>query len=43
MRAPFCRPAEGRVDYLWPGRSFCQRIGRFEPGEYTHDYDELAS
>jgi len=37
------RPAEGRVDYLWPGKSWCQRIGRFEPGEYTHDYGELVS
>jgi predicted choloylglycine hydrolase len=36
------RPAEGRVDYLWPGKSQCQRIGRFEPGEYTHDYGELV-
>ena len=35
------RPAEGRVDYLWPGKSWCQRIDRFEPGEYTHDYGEL--
>ena len=35
------RPSEGRVDYIWPGKSWCQRIGRFEPGEYTHDYGEL--
>lgn len=35
------RPAEGRVDYLWPGKAFRQRIGRFRPGEYTHDYGEL--
>ena len=35
------RPTEGRVDYLWPGESWCQRIGQFEPGEYTHDYGEL--
>jgi predicted choloylglycine hydrolase len=35
------RPAERRVDYLWPGRSWCQRIDRFESGEYTHDYGEL--
>jgi predicted choloylglycine hydrolase len=35
------RPAERRVDYVWPGRSWCQRIDRFESGEYTHDYDEL--
>lgn len=35
------RPAERRVDYIWPGKSWCQRIGQFEPGEYTHDYGEL--
>jgi predicted choloylglycine hydrolase len=35
------RPTEGRVDYLWPGKSWCQRIDRFDPGEYTHDYGEL--
>jgi predicted choloylglycine hydrolase len=35
------RPIEGRVDYLWPGKSWCQRTGRFEPGEYTHDYGDL--
>lgn len=32
------RPAELRVDYLWPGKCWTQRIGQFEPGEYTHDY-----
>jgi predicted choloylglycine hydrolase len=35
------RPTEGRVDYLWPGKTWSQRIGRFDPGEYTHDYGEL--
>jgi predicted choloylglycine hydrolase len=35
------RPAEGCVDYVWPGKNLRQRIGRFEPGEYTHDYGEL--
>jgi predicted choloylglycine hydrolase len=35
------RPAERRVDYLWPGKIWRQRIGGFEPGEYTHDYGEL--
>lgn len=35
------RPAEGRVDYLWPGKSWCQRIGQFACGEYTHDYGKL--
>ena len=35
------RPAEGRVDYLWPGKHWTQRIGGFEPGEYTHDYGDL--
>ncbi|MEO7009855.1 MAG: C45 family autoproteolytic acyltransferase/hydrolase [Caldimonas sp.] len=37
------RPAERRVDYLWPGKCMTQRIGKFEPGEYTHDYGELDS
>jgi predicted choloylglycine hydrolase len=36
------RPTERRVDYLWPGRSWCQRIDRFESGEYTHDFGELV-
>jgi predicted choloylglycine hydrolase len=36
------RPIEGRVDYLWPGKSWCQRIDQFAPGEYTHDYGELS-
>jgi predicted choloylglycine hydrolase len=35
------RPAERRVDYIWPGKSQSQRFGRFEPGEYIHDYGEL--
>ncbi|MGH6883548.1 C45 family autoproteolytic acyltransferase/hydolase [Hypericibacter sp.] len=35
------RPAEGRVDYLWPGKRWTQRIGGFEAGEYIHDYGEL--
>ena len=34
-------PAEGRVDYLWPGNSCRQGIGRFEACEYTHDYGVL--
>ena len=37
------RPAEGRVDYLWPGKRVTQRIGGFEPGDYTHDYGELLA
>lgn len=36
------RPAELRVDYLWPGKCWTQRIGHFEPGEYMHDYGHLA-
>lgn len=36
------RPAEGRVDYLWPGKTWTQRMGRFETGAYTHDYGELT-
>ncbi|HTN11963.1 MAG TPA: C45 family autoproteolytic acyltransferase/hydrolase, partial [Acetobacteraceae bacterium] len=35
------RPADGRVDYLWPGKRCSQRIGGFEPGEYMHDFGEL--
>lgn len=35
------RPAELRVDYLWPGKCWTQRIGSFVPGEYTHDYGDL--
>jgi len=35
------RPAEGRVDYLWPGKSWCQSMKKFESGEYTHDYGDL--
>jgi predicted choloylglycine hydrolase len=36
------RPAERRVDYVWPGKSWSQRFDRFDPGEYTHDYGELV-
>ena len=35
------RPAEGRVDYLWPGQSRSQRIGHFQSGSYSHDYGAL--
>jgi predicted choloylglycine hydrolase len=34
------RPSEGRADYLWPGKNWSQFLGRFEAGEYTHDYGE---
>jgi predicted choloylglycine hydrolase len=34
------RPAELRVDYVWPGKRWTQAIGAFVPGEYTHDYGE---
>ena len=37
------RPADLTVDYLWPGKVMSQRIGAFEPGQYTHDYGALAS
>ena len=37
------RPAELRVDYLWPGKCWTQRISQFEAGEYTHDYGDLFS
>lgn len=36
------RPIEGRVDYLWPGKSWSQRIGRFVTGEFTHNYGEFS-
>jgi predicted choloylglycine hydrolase len=36
------RPAALRVDYLWPGKRWTQRIGQFESGEYTHDYGDLS-
>jgi predicted choloylglycine hydrolase len=36
------RPAEGRVDYLWPGKSWTLRFDRFVPDEYTHDYGDLS-
>ncbi len=36
------RPAEGRVDYVWPGKTWSQAIGAFLPGEYVHDYGDLA-
>lgn len=36
------RPAEGRVDYVWPGRVWTQPIGAFAPGAYVHDYGALT-
>ena len=35
------RPAELRVDYIWPGTTWTQRIDQFDSGDYTHDYGEL--
>jgi len=35
------RPAEGRVDYLWPGKTWRQGFDLFAPGEYVHDFGEL--
>jgi predicted choloylglycine hydrolase len=35
------RPAEGRVDYLWPGRCWTQSFGHFDEGSYTHAYGDL--
>ncbi len=35
------RPAEGRVDYLWPGKTWRQGFDRFDTGSYVHDYGEL--
>jgi predicted choloylglycine hydrolase len=36
------RPAEGRVDYVWPGKVWPQAVGAFAPGDYAHDYGDLA-
>ena len=36
-------PAEGRVDYLCPGKRWSQRFDRFVAAEYTHDYSELLA
>ena len=36
------RPAEGRVDYVWPGKVWSQAFGAFAPGAYEHDYGELT-
>ena len=35
------RPADNRVDYLWPGRTWSQGFDSFKEGEYVHDYGEL--
>ena len=36
------RPAEGRVDYLWPGHCWTQSFDIFDEGVYTHTYGELV-
>ncbi len=36
------RPAEGRVDHVWPGRVWPQAMGAFAPGAYEHDYGTLT-
>ena len=36
------RPAEGTVDYLWPGETRRQSFDAFREGSYTHDYGALA-
>jgi hypothetical protein len=33
------RPRDGAVDYVWPGKRWCQSFDAFLPGEYQHDYD----
>jgi predicted choloylglycine hydrolase len=35
------RPREGRVDYLWPGKTWRQSFDTFDAGHYTHDYGDL--
>lgn len=37
------RPGESKVDYVWPGHVMTQRMGSFMPGEYVHDYGDLAA
>jgi len=37
------RPSELRVDYIWPGKCWTQRIGNFQPGEYTHCYGDMPA
>lgn len=37
------RPAERRVDYLWPGERWAQSFDDFAIGEYMHDYGELLA
>ena len=32
------RPAEGVVDYFWPGHRWRQGFADFRPGRYTHRY-----
>jgi predicted choloylglycine hydrolase len=34
------RPAEGTVDYLWPGKGWRQSFEAFVPGRYEHEYEE---
>jgi predicted choloylglycine hydrolase len=35
------RPAERRVDYLWPGHRLSQTFDRFQDGAYTHQFGAL--
>ncbi|MFC7396709.1 C45 family autoproteolytic acyltransferase/hydrolase [Chelatococcus sp. GCM10030263] len=35
------RPAEGRVEYLWPGKVWHHSFDHFNTGGYTHDYGDL--
>src|SRR3546814_9446458 len=37
------RPAEGKVDYIWPGKVVRQDFDQFEPSEYVPDYGTLVS
>ncbi|WP_306913936.1 C45 family autoproteolytic acyltransferase/hydolase [Rhizobium mesoamericanum] len=32
------RPAEGRVDYVWPGKRWTQTFQDFREGSYTHSF-----
>jgi predicted choloylglycine hydrolase len=37
------RPAEGTVDFIWPGKTWRQSFRHFEPGSYRHVYAVSAA
>ena len=36
-------PVRGEVEYIWRGKRCRQAFDHFTPGDYAHDYGELAS